>query len=360
MIKMESMNKSDMIKIAVVVIALLFITQQFYYGQTGLSNLFGGGTVVSQNQTGTAVFNGTIRTYDPLLGLPTDTGASVFDQLKTMDGVKGIKNQANFVIVETETRDDVYPLAVFLRQRNVTVYAVANVALPSYIDVSVGNGRINASTMNSIVKVQMEPLIDAGNDVAVQMVATVSDNQLVAYQSPLVMVERVSLQANATIAALDYTIYSYIIPWENRTSIGNETGYDYRRVDAVYFSPQLGVSELVTKRQLPYITYIDAGSAVVSPSFDNATRMTADFPAVNLTFPDSRLLVRITNATAPELPFNATVSYLYTVTLPAQVGGYATDTPSLALETAEEHELNTTIQMNISALVMGNRIVSLG
>lgn len=367
------MEKSDWVKIIVVAIVLLFITELFYFGQGGsglsglldsIAGLFGNSDSFSepQNVTGTAVFNGTIRTYDPILALSQNTSQQVIDELRNTPGVKSVQAQDIYMIVQTETRDDVYPLALSLRQKNVTAYSVANIALPPSVEVSVAGRTINASTSGAIVRVQLEPLLDVDSDVTVSMVAVLNDDQLIAYQSARVLMERISLQANATVSALNYRVYTYSIPWENRSSIVNQSGYDFKRMDTVRFDPQLDVGQVVLKRQLPYMVYIDSGSAVVEPSFGNATRMREDFPDVTLTFPQStlRVLVNGTDAPAPDLPFSGTATYSYIVVLPPEVSGYETAGGQLVVETPEEHGLNTTIQLNISALAMGRRLVSLG
>jgi len=356
------MEKSDWVKIVVILIVVGFITEQFFFS-AGFRSFFLGGseTPSAENVTGTATFNGTIRTYDPILALPQNTSQQVIEELRNTPGVKSVQAQDIYMIVQTETRDDVYPLALALRQKNVTAYSVANIALPASVEVTVAGKTINASTSGTIVRVQLEPLLDVDSDVTVSMVAVLNDDQLIAYQSARVLMERLLLQANATVAALNYRVYAYGIPWENRSSIANQSGYDYNRIDTVRFDPPLDVGQVVLKRQLPYIVYIDSGSAVVEQSFDNATRMREDFPNVTLMFPQSTLRVLVNgNASAPDLPFNGTVAYSYLVALPPEVGGYETGGTQLVVETPEEHGLNTTIQLNISALAMGRKLVSVG
>ncbi len=351
------MDKTDIIKILVAVIVIGFITEQFYFGYIGGSKrpttLTGG-----QNITGTAVFNGTIRTYDPILGLPVDTNQSIIDQLRSMDGVKDVTAQNSVILVQTETRDDVYPLAVFLRQNNVTSFSIANIALPPLIEVSVDNAKINVTTNNAIVRVQTEPLLDADSDVTVSMSAVVNDELLVGYDSPNILLNRITLETNATLASLNYKTYRYIIPWESRNSLNNLSEYDYHytKVNTIIFNPPLTIAQVLAKKVFPYLIYIDASSAEVVPEFSNSSQVLLNFEDTNVTFPSSLLEIK-TNET-PDLSFDYTVRYTYLLTLPQTLNGYELGNISFLGETATMHELNTTMPLNVTIIAIGNKVIS--
>ena len=120
------MDKQDMIKILVVVVAFGFLTEILAFKGTVP---FIGGDIISSaaNITGTTTFNGSIRTYDPFLLVPANTSKALMDQIGTRDGVKSVQLQAEGYVVQTDTRDDVYPLAVYLRSQNVSSVSVANI-----------------------------------------------------------------------------------------------------------------------------------------------------------------------------------------------------------------------------------------
>ena len=120
-------RKSIIISILVIALVLGFITELFYFGGSFSLPFLGGGITVPQNVTGTTTFNGTIRTYDPVLQIPANVSQSVIGALHNMSGVKDVQVQANDILIDTETRDDVYPIAVALGQMNVSdVLAVAS------------------------------------------------------------------------------------------------------------------------------------------------------------------------------------------------------------------------------------------
>src|SRR5271157_2463377 len=100
------------IQVFVVVISLSFLTELFLYSGS-LPFFSSGGSGASQNITGTTTFNGTIRTYDPLLLLPIETPAQVVAALKLRDGVTSVTLEQDGYLVDTQTRDDVYPTAVY-------------------------------------------------------------------------------------------------------------------------------------------------------------------------------------------------------------------------------------------------------
>jgi len=348
------MKKEDIIKIIVVLVALGFLTDQFYFGQAFRQSPSGG--PVGENVTGTVLFNGTIRTYDPVLGFSANASQSVIAQLRSYPGVKDVKVQPDSILVETETRDDVYPIAVFLRQNNVTAYSMANIAIPPTLELDLSNGTMNVSAMNGIVRVEAEPLVDADNEVTVYMVAIAQGGQLVAYHSARIMMNKVTLHANVTVDALNHKLYTYSIPWESRNSVDASSG-TYAKMDTILFSSPLNVSQIVAKRSLPYVVYIDANTAQVSPELDNSTQVMADFEGIDVVFPQSTLTI-LTNDTPAELPYNSTVRYSYVVGLPETIEGYDAGVSTLVMESDVAYELNSTTEIEISGLAMGNKLVS--
>lgn len=349
------MNKKDIIKAAVIITVVLFITQSFFMG--GGFRLGGGPGITADNVSGTTVFNGTIRTYDPILVLPPDVDQSIIDELRDRQDVMSVRLDPQGVVVETETRDDVYPLALYLRDLNVSSVSVANIALPDRIEVQTDEGRINVTTIGA-VSVITEPLLDADSQVMVSMVAVVSNDQLIGYDSAAIMLQPLALELDANVDALNHKVYTYTIPWESRNSVGNLSGYgtvEYNKVDSIVFDSPLTLDQIVAKKQFPYITYIDAYSAMVASGFDNTTQIQSNFQDVPLTLPPSTLEI-MTNQT-PDLPFDSTVSYSYAMSLPED-SGYEFEELSFTVETDKEYEINSTVKISIDALAAGNRIIS--
>jgi hypothetical protein len=351
------MNKNDIVKIAVVLAVLMFLFQSFQYMGGGF-NFGGGGGIGDENVSGTATFTSTIRTYDAVLVLPADTDQSLIDEIRNREDVRNVKIDQQGIVVDTETRDDVYPLALYLRSRNVSSVSVANIVLPDMIELQTSSGTTNITAGYGVVRVITEPLLEVDSEVTVSMLAVSKSGYLTSYSSPTILLESVALEMEAVVESLDHKLYTYTIPWESRNSITNLSGYgtsDYKKVDSIIFSPPLTVEQIMTKKQFPYITYIDAGSAQVLSSFDNITQVQSNFQDVSIMLPPSTL--KITTNQTPDLPFNSTVSYRYTIRL-ADSTEYEFEEPSFTLDTGREYDINSTMEVTVRALAAGNRIVS--
>ncbi|MDD5171645.1 MAG: hypothetical protein PHF60_01265 [Candidatus ainarchaeum sp.] len=351
------MEKSDIIKILALVVVIGFITELFFFG--GAYTQIGTGTPTGMNSTGTATFNGTIRTYDPMLFLPLNTSQSVIEDLRLHSGVKNVKSDTDGYVVETETRDDVYPLGAFLRQQNVSALAIANIAVTEDIVVDTATGKVNATPAYGVIRVVTEPLLDTDSDVTVSLIAVVNEGFIIDYRSAAIMMQEAVIPLEARVASLDYKIYVYSIPWESRSSLGDLTQYgtaNYRRLDSIIFTTPLTVDQILTKKQFPYITYIDASSAQVEPSFTNATQIGLNFQDVQYSLPASTLVIT-TNQT-PDIPFNASVSYGYTLDISGASTQYDFGTTPFVLETQKEHAVDENISLNVTALVVGDKVIS--
>ncbi len=350
------MNKNDIIKIAALVVVVGFITELFFIGGGFTNfNLFASSSK-SKNTTGETIFNGTIRTYDPILVLPLNTSQSIVDQLRITDGVLSVQNDPQGIIVRTETRDDVYPLSMMLSQKNITTYSIANIAVTSQVEVATADGKINASIPNGVVRVATEPLLDSDNEVSVYMVAVVSEGVVVDYGSASILLNNIEVLVNATLDSLNFKSYTYSIPWEERNNIGDISKYgkiDYKKVDLIVFKTPLSAEQILIKKQLPYITYIDSDSAQVESDFTNISLLETNFADAPFDLPDSKLVI-VTNGT-PDVKFNHTIKYQYSL-IPKD-SGY--DFGTLIIDSDKEYEINQTLELNISANGIGSKILSI-
>jgi len=342
-----TMNKKDIAKVIVPLVILMFLLQSFQFGGLDL----GGGGGQSSDITGISVFNGTIRTYNSTLALPSDTSQAILDELDGMEGVLSVTSYPEGIVVQTETRDDVYPLAQHLRSRNVSSVAIANIAIPQFIEIDTGSQKVNVTTYGAL-SIITEPILDADSQVTVSMVAVASDSRLVGYQTATILMEEETMELEAVVSSLDHKVYTYSIPWESRNdvSVGNGT---YSRKDSVVFTSPLTVSQIMAKKNLPFITYIDANSAQVTASFDNATQLALSLSDANYTLPPSTLVLR-TNGT-PDLPYSSTVSYSYTFSLVNASGVFDA---SYSFTTSKEYQLNTPQKLEADVVLSGGQIIS--
>lgn len=323
--------------------------------------LFGGsstGTVLESgdNVTGTTVFNGTIRTYDPILYMDPITDQALVNELRNLPGVLDVKSETNALVVQTETRDDVFPTATWLRERNITSYSVANIALSSQIEVQTSTGIVNATVYGGVVRVVAEPLLDAGEQVTVSMVAVISSGQVIDYSSASLLLQPTDIVIDAEVESLEGVVATYLIPWEERNSLDLSAFDDitYNKVDSIIFTTPLTVSQVLAKKQFSYVTYIDANSAQVESGFDNVTLLEANFQDTPFVLPDSELVLRVDEL--PELDYSPESVY-YSYKLRLADPPYQMD-DTMVLETEEEYELGSTVQISIEALVLGDKVLS--
>ncbi len=359
------MNKDDILKIGVVILAISFITELFFLG--GSSFFANRTTVTAENMSGTTTFTGTIRTYDPLLAVPSATDKLILDDVRKRPEVSSVTQQGSYLLIRTDTRDDVFPLASYLRSRNVSSISIANIALPTILEINTGTNKTNITSNGGIVRVETQPILDVDSEVDVSMIAVATtDGRLIDYQNPQILAKDLKLSANATITKLAQVVYSYQIPWEGRVIVksyldGNSSGYTYKYTqnDNILFQTPLTIDQIMIKRQFDYITYVDANSATVSPVFDNRTQVEANFEDVKPVFPASVLTVTGNSAdfTSP-VPFNSTVAYGYAVALPMNVSGYtiSDSNETMIYNSATNRSLGDTVQVNISAVAIGGRL----
>jgi hypothetical protein len=342
------MEKKLIMQILVIGAALLFITELFMFGG---NHLVGGGGTTSggENISGFITFNGTIRTYDPYLFLSATPTESQLDQIRSIPGVMNLRPDTQGYIVDTETRDDVYPVGVELRKMNLTPLSVANIAAPSIMVLQFGTENMNV-TSQGVVRVATQPLIDAGEEVTVSMVGVSNNGFLIDYHSQQIELNMATLLFTADTGTPISELYTYSVPWEYRNNITNHSG-EYHKVDSIIFSPPLGIDQIMVKKQFAYITYIDENSAQVTSNFDNKSIILINFADVNVTFPDSIL----TTNQSLDLPYENVTYYTYNLSLnPPE--GYVLDETSMLYQT--QKELNGTLALQMQALVAGNNIIS--
>jgi hypothetical protein len=359
------MNKEDIMKIVIFALAAIMAGGMFYgiqYNQQNNSNVPPGAIT-----TGMTGFNGTIRTYDPFLAVDSQIPDSVLAGLRSDERVKSVTNVAGGYLINTTTRDDVFPLAQSLRENGIKSSAIASVILPTYITVQMANGTTeNASAaLLGSVRVITEPLVDADNDVLVQMIAVVEDNTLVSYSSARIVTQDVTLSGNGTVESVTGKKYQFTIPWNERANISEQSleatygngSVDYVKNDVISFPQGLPIAQIVQKRGLPYITFISDTSASVEGNFTDEGQVSRDFGNVTVVFPDSSLGI-MTNSTV-NMSFNGTVEYGYLVDIPPQIGDYTIAANPMELAANRTLRQNDSIAIIIDGTAIGNKIVGI-
>ena len=277
-----------------------------------------------EQNVGQVEFNGSIRTYDPFLVIVGGIDTALMNDLKSLEGVKEITAEQGNTVILVETRDDVYPTAVYLKSLNVTSYSLANIASPGIVPVLLETGEeVNASFAVPI-KIETTPLVPPDTIVNIAMLVAVSENAVVNYGSAYILTEDRTITLDGTIQN-ELFEYRYDIPWEERNDITEEEFDEYGDVyyqknSIGFFERELTQGELVGAKQFDYIEYIDKRSAVFSENFTDAEQAISDLN-VNVSFSPSTLAI-LSNETL-NLTYDGSLSYIYTVKM--EPGDYIID-----------------------------------
>ena len=345
------MKKDDILKIAAVLIVVGFLTESFWFGG-GLNNLLKPQLPPGTNITGTTTFNGTIRTYDPFLFIPGNVSQSIIDKLNTKKEVRGIQLATDGIIINLDSRDSVYPVAVYLRDLGVAPLARANVVVDRDVEVETLTGKIKTPIPNGVVQLICEPLIDADTQVPVSLVVILVNDQIISYQSAKLLVDTASITLDGKINSLNQKTYTYLIPWEERNSLGNLSSFgnvNYKKIDTIIFAEPLQIQQIMVKRSVPFVIYIDANSAQLESSFDNLNRLNLEFNDTKFTLPSSKLTIITTDT--PDLVFNSTVVYSYNVTVTGTSNYILTQNLfTVDSSTAYQPEDEVKVSMDVSSL----------
>jgi hypothetical protein len=346
------------------IIGCIVMLGSLFYGMQFLANNSGQAALTGSTLSGTTEFNATIRTYEPILIVPSMPD-SLVSALRSDDRVKAITGGASGYLINVSTRDDVFSLAQDLQAQNVSSSAMADIILPVQLDVRYGNATDEMVNASGSIGIWTEPFVDVGSDVTVQMTAVTQDGTLVSYSSPTLVTNEVSVTANATVVSLTGKEYAFIIPWENRSSVDEASlsalygngSVTYSRNDFITFQPPLNVSQINATRSLPYITYISDTGASVSANFTDINRTVSDFNGTAVVFPDSELDI-VTNQSVG-LPYPGNVSYGYVISLPSGADGYSMNSQPVALALPGRYSVNDTVSVLINGTAMGGAIVQI-
>ncbi|MFH1785944.1 MAG: hypothetical protein ABH842_05940 [Candidatus Micrarchaeota archaeon] len=349
------MKKSDIIKIVVILIVIGFLTEPLWFGG-GLQNLFQSPIQAATNVTGTAIFNGTIRTYDPLLFIQGSVPQAVVDKLNLRTDVTSMEQTTEGMLITVDSRDSVYPLAVFLRTLNVTSYSRANIVVDQNIEVQTLTGTVKTFLPNGVIQVICEPLVDADNEVPVVMTAVLRNDQIVGYQSTNILVNKSNLTLDAEIYSLNQTTYSYTIPWESRNSIGNLSDYGlatYKKVDSILFTQPLTTDQILTKKFYSSVIYIDSNTAQMESLFDDIDQLEQIFYDVDYILPSSTLT--IISEDEPDLEYNHTSTYSYVIL----VNSSSLTENYFLVNSTNYYQIGDTLKIEIETLSLGDKVIEI-
>lgn len=337
----------------------IFIFEIIALGVLGGGGRTGGGSA-GEIISGTTEFSGALRTYDPYLVVQGGLDEDMMTEIREVEGVKDIRVTVDGTVIDTETRDDVYPLAVYLREKNISALGVANIAMPSFLEATLSNGSlVNISTGNFATRVVTEPIVDVDTQVTIKMIVYVTGGMLYGYDSPTLVSEEKEVEVEAVVLEVD-RINTFTIPWDERDEVDfeelEEWEVDYQRKNTVFFAESITLEEVMEKKELYYITYIDQYSAECEENFTDVEQLEDDFGG-NLTLPDSTLIV--ISDSRVSLDFDRELVYHYVITLPDEAEGIKLGTDEIELESEEDYDEEDEVTLTITGTVIGNEMVAI-
>lgn len=265
---------------------------------------------------GQVEFNGSIRTYDPFLVVSGGISGNLMNDLRSLEGVRDITAEQGNTVIVLETRDDVYPTAIYLKNENITSYTLANIAPPGLVPVKLETGEEVNANFAVPVKIETTPLVPPDTIVTVSMVVLVSENAIIDYGSVYIKTEQKTVYLDGIVED-EMRRYMYSIPWEERSNITEEEFEEYGDVnyekDSMgFFDRELTTEEMFTIKQFDYIEYIDKRSAVFSENFTDTEQAISDL-GVQITFSASTL--EILTDERLYLDYDSSLYYIYTIRL---------------------------------------------
>lgn len=356
------MDKMDKVKILAVIGVLVMVGSMIAPQVLVWGGSLGGGT---QNEilVGMATINGTLRTYDPVLIAPSAYNESDFDFIRSDEGFQKMTQNAEGWIIETKTRDDVYPMALLLMERNINTTTVGNIVPPSEVDVKLANGS-TITTINKVgvIRMLMKPIVEEDRELSIEFIATVQNGFLVDIGNANLLTNDINKKLNATVNRLDHVSYVYSVPWDQRNSVKDNVtdneiiGYSQRNV--VYFTRELFRDEVTDRKGLPYVTYIDQHSIGVKADFVDKETLKSDFPVdVGFEYPSSLLTIETNRTIELGYPLQQTMKSYY-ISLPAEIDGYELGKTEYLVDSNEEYEDGQVIEVYLEGTAIGSKVVS--
>jgi hypothetical protein len=353
------MENKDILKLVVLIAVGIMVGGMFAPALFFPSGNSGNGDTSGDTISGVVQFNGSIRTYEPVLLVSGSIPDSLKNELLLDKRVTGITPSSGGILINLSSRDAVYPIANNLSEQGISSASVANVILPSSVEMSLMNGsKINVFASGAI-QITTQPYVDTDTEVVVRMSGSAQNGRLISYTSPIILADYVNVSVNGTIQSILEKQYKFSIPWESREQVNASTyaNAHYDRADYISFPQGLSVEQITQMAKLPYITYITDVSATVNESFADKSKLQSDFGNITIVFPDSTLVINSNDSVS--LPYNGSLLNSYVVELPSSVDGYNLPNKSFNLSSTNEYSVNESVNVAIVGKGIGDKIVKI-
>ncbi len=352
------MNKSLIVKVLVVFLALLFLMEPLAMSVRNWSGNDGGDATI---YTGTANVNVSIYSYGAFLYIqaPSEVQISQISGNPEVLSLEEVEEGSGFY--RATLRDSAKNMEIYNGFKNLGInsFAMAQIGLPDEYSIELAN-ETKMEIQGGYQQMMMEPLIETGRKVS-YMLAVETDG-IITYRiiDAKSYYSNVELSGEGTIVGANTSAYAFMIPWENRDlvieEIIEEYGEEnvvYERKDYVVFEPPLSSTETMFMKT-EYVTYISEGSASLLENFTNKTLADQDFGG-RATFPDSTL--RIIAEEVPDLEFEYEQVKTYNLELPNTFDGYLLEAGEIEVASNLDFDEGETALVSFNATVTGDMVL---
>lgn len=358
------MDKDLLIKLFAVGIVLFFIFEMFAFGKIGQPAEAATNTQPVALQ-GTSEFDAMINSYDPYLVFQSLDDSQI-SEIKRIDGVEGVMLTDRGQVVSLKSPKYIGGVYNYSISSGLNVSAVANVALPPYLAVSLSNGSTEQIIFSgSTLKMGLEPFAAEGDNIRVKMNVEAEGGYLTRYSPPTLVPVQIALNSSAKVESALFDIYRFSVPWENRTHINAsaleaEYGLEnvtYSRTDYVSFSTPLSTSDMLTKKY-DYVSVINENSITPVANYTDKARIEADFPGAQ--FADSVLEIKYPagiNATL-SIPSAVNSSLRHVYSFEVSDAKYKFSDPVVYFATEKQLAAGDSMNVTLSVLSVGKTVVN--
>ncbi len=359
-------KKKGWIKVlAIVIIAGFIINMYFVWARPDPTTYQASNNAAGEILVGYSEFNATMISYQPYLIIVNSITEANKSYIKSNPKVEGIIENEKGTVVSVKKKDDVLDVYDMLKKSNISAFADASIELPYIIEITLDNGTlVNITTGGAVINYHVEPFIQPQSKIKMSIIAIAKEKILVNYNSPALLLEKITVTVNGTITSLYSKNIIYSIPWKMRNdpaindlkrTLGNLSVY-YSRNNNILFGKELTPSQIQEKKNLPYIIYISEKSAVVQETFSDVDKINSDFNNT-ITFPASILEV-YTNETL-SLNYDKKELYLYTVNVTFPDNEYDISHHEFNIKTLNSYNIADKISLNINISVIGKHILNI-
>ncbi len=343
----DLLKKENVYKAAALLLVLVFIFSSFTIG------ILGNPQGEKQNATpgeaeGEVVVNATLLSYQPYIIADTNN-ETIANELRNISGVEEIMLTSQGYVISLGSGANITEAYSYMKKMNVSGKANAVLSIAG-VEIPAGNGTVRVS--GGEINARLEPVFEEGENLTIRVYLRAQSGRITAYGAVSVLPRESVFQRNGSVVALAETKTIISVPWEKRYAVLGDVenlGAKYGQGNVSYARKDFVIANISNESKPSYVVLVAGDTAYVNNITDRAL-VEADLK--NAGFPDSIITV---NANAPELEnFSRIYRYVYNVKI--MEGGAPV---FVALESSRSYAENETVELEISAYALKDRIISI-